>query len=56
MRLQHRCILVNIAEFLRTAISKNICEQLLVCGGGGGGGGGVCVCVCVCVCVYTLLP
>ena len=45
MRLQHRCILVNIAEFLRTAISKNICEQLLVCGGGGGGGGGVCVCV-----------
>ena len=53
MRLQHRCILVNIAEFLRTAISKNICEQLLVCGGGGGGGGGGGVCVCVCVCLYS---
>ena len=38
-RLQHRCILVNIAKFLRTAISKNICEQLLVCG--------------VCMCSYS---
>ena len=43
-RLQHRCILVNIANLLRTAIPKNICEQLLVCG----------VCVCVCVCLFTL--
>ena len=48
MRLQHRCILVNIAEFLRTAILKNICEQLLVCGDMC-----VCVCVCVCVCLYS---
>ena len=29
-RLQHRCFLVNIAKFLRTAIFKNICERLLL--------------------------
>ena len=28
-RLQLRCFLVNIAKFLRLAISKNICEPLL---------------------------
>ena len=43
-RLQHRCIPVNIAKFLRTAIWKSICEQLFVCVY-------VCVCVCVCVCL-----
>ena len=26
-RLQNRCLLVNIAKFLRTSILKNICEQ-----------------------------
>ena len=31
-RLQHRCYLVNIKKFLRTAILKNVCERrLLVC-------------------------
>ena len=29
-RLQHRYFPVNIAEFLRTPISKNICERLLL--------------------------
>ena len=29
-RLQHRCLLVNIAKFLRTPILKNICEWLLL--------------------------
>ena len=29
-RLQHRCFLVNIAKFWRTAILKNICERLLL--------------------------
>ena len=29
-RLQHRCFLVNSAEFLRTPISKNISERLLL--------------------------
>ena len=29
-RLQHRCFTVNIAEFLRTPISENICEQPLL--------------------------
>ena len=28
-RPQHRCLLVNIAKFLRLPISKNICERLL---------------------------
>ena len=27
---QHRCFPVNIANFLRTPILKNICEQLLL--------------------------
>ena len=27
---QHRCFTVNMAEFLRTAILKNICERLLL--------------------------
>ena len=30
MRLQHRCVPVNIAEFLRAPILKNICERLLL--------------------------
>ena len=29
-KLQHRCFSVNIAEFLRTPILKNICERLLL--------------------------
>ena len=29
-RLQHRCFPVNIENFLRTPIMKNICEQLLL--------------------------
>ena len=29
-RLQHRCFPVNIANFLRAPILKNICEQLLL--------------------------
>ena len=29
-KLQHRCFPVNIAEFSRTPIFKNICEQLLL--------------------------
>ena len=29
-RLQHRCFPVNIENFLRTPITKNICEQLLL--------------------------
>ena len=28
-RLQHRCFPVNIENFLRTPIMKNVCEQLL---------------------------
>ena len=28
-RLQHRCFLVNIANFLRTPILKNICQRML---------------------------
>ena len=27
-RLRHRCFPVNIAKFLRTPVSKNICERL----------------------------
>ena len=42
-RLQHRCILVTVAKFLRKTISKNIFEQLLVCG------------VCVCSCVFMFV-
>ena len=30
-RLQHRCFPVNIAKFLRTPVSKNICERLFEC-------------------------
>ena len=29
-RFQHRCFPVNIAKFLRTPISKNFCERLLL--------------------------
>ena len=29
-RLQLKCFLVNIAEFLRLPVLKNICEQLLL--------------------------
>ena len=29
-RLQHRCFLMSITKCLRTLISKNICEQLLL--------------------------
>ena len=29
-RLQHTCFSVNIAKFLRTVISNNICERLLL--------------------------
>ena len=29
-RLQHRCFLVKLAEFLRTSIFKNICERLFL--------------------------
>ena len=29
-RLQHRCFPVKFAKFLRTAILKNICKQLLL--------------------------
>ena len=29
-RLQHRCFPVNIANFLKTPILKNICERLLL--------------------------
>ena len=30
MKLQHRFFPVNVAKFLRTPISKNICERLLL--------------------------
>ena len=30
MRLQHRCLLGNIAEFLRSPVLKNVCERLLL--------------------------
>ena len=30
-RLQHKCVPVNIAKFIRTPIVKNICKRLLVC-------------------------
>ena len=39
-RLQHRCFPGNIARVLRTAILKNICEQLVLpvlCNKAGGG-------------------
>ena len=29
-RLQHGCVPINIAKFLRTPILKNICERLLL--------------------------
>ena len=29
-RLQYKCFPVNIADFLRTSILKNICERLLL--------------------------
>ena len=29
-KLQHKCLSVNIAKFLRTSILKNICERLLL--------------------------
>ena len=30
MKLQHKCVPVNIAEFLRAPILKNICKRLLL--------------------------
>ena len=29
-RLQHKCFLVNMVNFLKTSVLKNICEQLLL--------------------------
>ena len=40
----YSCEYWKIAKFLRAAISKNICKQVLVC---------TCVRACVCVCLYA---